>query len=184
MQVELLALILLQPDREWTLEELTGRLGAPQSSVHRELTRLVHAGLARRDARKRPHGFRAARENPAYEPLRDLVELTAGVPLRLSRALSEVPGVLAASIHGSWASGRIRPESDLDVVVVVEGSPQAVKRALRGVGKQIGRDVDASILSPAAFADLSRKRNPFLTKILRGPRIDLVGDLTVLGDRA
>ena len=34
MQLRLLALLLLQPERAWTLHELTDDLDAPQSSVH------------------------------------------------------------------------------------------------------------------------------------------------------
>jgi DNA-binding IclR family transcriptional regulator len=64
MQVRLLGLLLLQPERSWTLRELADTLGAPQSSVHRELERAEAAGIIRRDARARPHRFNAAADEP------------------------------------------------------------------------------------------------------------------------
>jgi predicted nucleotidyltransferase len=184
MQAELLGLILLQPDRTWTLDVLAEQLSAPQSSVHRELSRLLDAGLVTRDSRQRPHRYQAATEEPAYGPLRELLEVTVGLPMRMSQALTVLPGVQAAAIHGSWAAGRVRPASDLDVVVITDGDRRETQRAVRRVGRAAGRDVDVSVLSPAEFVDLVQGRNPFVGKILHGPRIDLVGDLDALGEDA
>jgi predicted nucleotidyltransferase len=177
MQVELLGLLLLQPARTWTLDELSERLRAPSSSVHRELHRLLDAGIVVRDARRRPHSFSAATEAPAYGALRDLLELTTGVPQRLARELGGVPGIVAAAIHGSWATGHVRHDSDLDVIVVTDGDRRAARRAVRRLGQAVGREVDVSVLSREELADLRRAHNPFLGKILHGPRIDIVGDL-------
>lgn len=181
MQVRLLALVLLQADREWTLEGLAKHLQAPPSSVHRELRRLMEAGLVSRESRHRPHTYQAAREAPAYAPLRKLLELTAGVPERLAAELARVPGVLVASVHGSWASGRIRPDSDIDVIVVTNGDRRAVQKALRRIAQEVDREVDASVLSTQSYDELMQSRNPFLGKILNGPRIDVVGNLADLG---
>ena len=180
LQVHLLALLLLQPERTWTLDILSDQLNAPPSSIHRELHRLLDAGLARRDTRQRPHSYRAATDAPGYRPLRELLELTAGVPLRLADELADVEGIVAAAIHGSWAAGTVRPDSDLDVIVVTDGDRRVVQRAARRVGQQISRDIDASVLSREDFDDLRRSRNPFLGRILHGPRIDIIGDLTDL----
>jgi predicted nucleotidyltransferase len=184
MQVHLLSLLLLQSERSWTLDELSEHLRAPSSSVHRELHRLLDAGLVSRDVRQRPHAFRAASNAPAYAPLRELIELTAGVPQRLADELEHVGGIVAAAIHGSWAAGKIRPDSDLDVIVVTDGDRRAAQQAVRRVGRSIGREVDASVLTRASLEDLRRARNPFLGRILHGPRIDVVGDLSGVIDPA
>src|SRR5581483_2616706 len=119
-QAELFGLLLLQPERRWTLEELASLTGAPMSSAHREVRRALDAGLIHRDATGRPHRFQAAAESPAFEPLRRLLELTVGVSERFRDALAEIDSVRAAAIHGSWAEGRIRPDSDVDIVVVAD----------------------------------------------------------------
>ena len=180
MQVELLGLLLLQPDREWTLSELARVLGATQSSVHRELTRAVDAGIVSRRSSQRPHAFRAASDSPTYEALREILDRTVGVPKRLREALGPFPGVRAAAIHGSWSRGAPGPTSDIDLIVVADDDRRRVHRAIRGVGRQIGREIDASIVTPDGFRDLLRGENPFLQTILRGPRIDVVGQLNDL----
>ena len=177
-------LVLLQEGRAWTLDELGALGGAPASSVHRELGRLVDAGLVERDARQRPHQFIAATSAPAYAPLRELLELTTGVPARLADALAGVGGVRAAAIHGGWAAGRLRPDSDVDVLVVTDGDRRAAQRAVRSVARRAGRDADPTVLSIDDFEKLTATRNPFLAKILNGPRIDLIGDIAELGGPA
>ena len=104
MQVRLLGLMLLQPERSWTLQELAGALAAPASSVHRELRRAENAGIIRRDASARPHRFRAAPDDPAFEPLAALLGRTVGVEEDLRTALDR-RDVQAALIYGSWATG-------------------------------------------------------------------------------
>ena len=113
----MLALLLLQPERVWTLQGLAETLGAPQSSVHRELERAEAAGVIGRDATVRPHGFRAAVGDPLFEPLSTLLSRTVGVEAEL-RGVFERDDVDVALIFGSWAGGSRRPESDIDVLVV------------------------------------------------------------------
>ncbi len=85
MQLRMLALLLLQPERSWTLQELAHALDAPASSVHRELRRAESAGLIGSDTTARPHRFRAAADGPLYRPLADLLNLTVGVEERRTR---------------------------------------------------------------------------------------------------
>ena len=180
MQARLLGHLLLQPERGWTADELTRLLRASRTSVHRELARAVASGVIREDRARRPHAFRAAPDAPIYEPLRRLLELTVGVPARLRDALADVDGILAATIHGSFARGTMRPDSDIDVLVVTSGDRRAALRAARGIGRDVGREVDATVLTTDSLGELVAADNPFLSKILRGPQITVTGDLDEL----
>lgn len=177
MQVGLLGLLILQANREWTLAELAKHLGASPSSVHRELLRAVNAGLITRDDAQRPHRYGAAEESPVYPAVRDLLERTTGVRERLRTALAGHDAIHAAVIHGSWAAGRVQPLSDIDLLIIADRDRSSIQRILRKVGQSVGREVDASLLSTRDFRQLVRDDNPFLKRIVQGPRMDLVGDL-------
>lgn len=180
MQVELLGLVLLQPDRTWTLDALSKLLKAPRASIHRELQRAVNAGIIRRDSSVRPHAYEAAVESPLYPSLRDLLALTVGVEGELRHMLETSPGVVAAAVHGSWASGRVEPTSDIDLLIITTGDRAAVHRKAREIGRRIRRDIDASVMSPADFRELVHEENPFLQGIISGPTVSLIGDLAEL----
>ena len=104
MQGELLAALLLQPDREFTLSELSGLTGAAHSQVHGEVTRLTTAGwvMGRRVGRTRL--IRAVTEHSMYRPLVQILELSYGPLVVLPEILGKVGQVREAYIYGSWAA--------------------------------------------------------------------------------
>jgi predicted nucleotidyltransferase len=103
-----------------------------------------------------------------------------GVTDRLRNALSEIKGVRAAAIHGSWARGKVGPTSDIDVVVVAERDEREARRAVRRVCRDAGREADISMLSAETASEMAKMSSPFWQKLLQGPRIDLVGDLATV----
>jgi predicted nucleotidyltransferase len=180
MQLRLLALVLLQPERSWTLQDLAQTLDAPPSSVHRELRRAEGAGVVRRDSSARPHRFQAATEDPLYRPLTDLLNLTLGVEQQL-RTVLQRPDVLAAAIHGSWAQGTRRPDSDIDVLVIGDADLRELRRRVRPIGKAAGRTIDLTVLSTDEYQRLQADQSSFLRGVLERPVTMLVGDLHNIG---
>lgn len=177
MQLRMLALLLLQPERVWTLQGLVETLGAPQSSVHRELERAEAAGVIGRDATVRPHRFRAAVEDPLFEPIEMMLSRTVGVEAEL-RGILERDDVDVALIFGSWAGGSRRPESDIDVLVVGDVDLRELRRRVRPVGESAGRRVDLTVLAADEFRRLVAEGSSFARSVMEGPTIALVGDLT------
>jgi len=180
MQLALLGLLLLQAERSWTLQELAESLAAPASSVHRELRRAEQAGIVTRDASSRPHRFAAATSDAFYEPLVQLLSRSVGVEHELRAALDEHPGVLAAMIHGSWAGGPRRPDSDIDIVVVGDVDLRDLRRRLRPIGERAGRTLDLTVLTTEELQGLARDRGSFARRILATPTIPLVGDVNTI----
>lgn len=181
LQLRMLALLLLQPERRWTIQELADGLGAPPSSVHRELRRAEDAGIVERDGSARPHRFRAALDSPFHEPLTVLLSRSVGVEEQIRDVLDR-PEVMAASIYGSWSSGPRRPDSDVDVVVVGDADLRELRRAVRPIGKAAGRTIDLTVLAPDEFRRLQRERSSFVRRLLEGPTTPLIGDLTALAE--
>lgn len=180
-QVRLLALLLLQPTRTWTREELTEAVGAPAASVHRELRRAEDAGLIARDATSRPHRFTAAAESPVLEPLTELLRRTVGVETELRELFALRDDVEAAAIHGSWAAGRPGPRSDVDVIAVGSAPAKQLRPLVRRIGKAAGRAIDLSVYRTDEYVRKTADDNGFLKLMLERPLIPLKGDLRRLG---
>jgi predicted nucleotidyltransferase len=176
-QLRILALILLNGDRPWTADQIVEAVGAPATTVHRELRRALDAGLVVRDESVRPHSYREATGSPAYEPLKALLASTVGLELELSELLDETPGVRAAVIHGSWVDGRVRPDSDVDVLVVGEVDLDELRRRARPIGRRAGRRIDLTAFRPDEFRRELDAGNGFLRKIVDSSVEQLVGDL-------
>ena len=104
MQGEILAALLLQPDREFTMTELSTLTSSAPSQVHGEVTRLTTAGWAldRRVGRSRL--IRAATEHSMYQPMVQILELSYGPLVVLPEILARVGRIREAYIYGSWAA--------------------------------------------------------------------------------
>jgi predicted nucleotidyltransferase len=181
LQLRILALMLLGPDQTWTTPELAKRFDAPPVTIHRELRRALDAGLLVREAIGRTYLYRAATNSPLYEPLRLLLERTVGIEVELRRALEDVPGVEAAFIHGSFARNtKFKPTSDIDVIVIGNAEPHTLRRRIRRVESQLGREIDVLAYSRAEFASLAESGNSLVRGIIRGPVTPLIGSSDAL----
>jgi predicted nucleotidyltransferase len=181
LQLRILGLILLSPERTWTASELAARLEATSVSVHRELHRGLAAGVLVREAVGRTYLYRAATDSPLYEPLRLLLERTVGVEAELRRALEGVHGIEAAFIHGSFANEtKIKPTSDVDLLVLGDADPHALRRTVRRVEARVGREIDVLAYRPDEFAALAESGNSLVRRIIRGPVTPLVGSAEAL----
>jgi predicted nucleotidyltransferase len=150
LQAEVLTLVLLNPDREWTLTELASRVRAAVSSVQREVVRADRAGVmtSRRVGRSRL--VRAA-PSPLTGPLTELLLRSFGPRQVLADELASVPGVDHAYLFGSWAARyggeEGHPPADLDVLVIGAPDRDVLDDAAQRAGARLAREVNVTIRS-------------------------------------
>jgi predicted nucleotidyltransferase len=124
-QADLLAWLLLHPDREYTTTELARRLGVPLTTLHREVQRLVAAELLRDRPVGRSRLLSANQAHPAHAALTRLLELSFGPHTVVEDEFAGLDGVKQVLIFGSWAARydgvEGPPPADVDVLVV--GNP-------------------------------------------------------------
>ena len=82
----------------------------------------------------------------------------------------------AAFIYGSVARGEHHASSDIDVFLVGEILLSQLALPLSEAEKKLGRQVSTTIFDRKEFANRSKKRDHFVSKVLAGPKIFLVGD--------
>jgi predicted nucleotidyltransferase len=176
LQAEVLAALVLDGGRGLTIGELAERTGATRSSLHRELDRLLRAGILEREVTGRTGTYSLA-DSPLREPLAMLIDRTLGVEQELVRRLDALGGVDGAAIYGSWASGEIGPASDIDVLVVGDVEPDAVFEALRPLERRAGREINVKLYSRDELRERLADGSGFLRTILDRPLRMLVGEL-------
>ncbi|MDX6649573.1 MAG: hypothetical protein QOJ97_1524 [Solirubrobacteraceae bacterium] len=176
LQARLLTILLLEEGEPLSTPELARRTGASGASLHRELRRLQDAGVIERDAVGRTQRYRAAQGSPLHRALRELVTRTMGVEATLRAGLESLAGVEAAAIFGSWAAGRVAPDSDIDLLVVGDVDRDRLLALARDVERVAGRDVNVTAYHSSEFHRRRRERSGFLATVLDRPLIPLVGD--------
>jgi len=179
-QGAILALLLLDPDDAFSLVDVARAVDAPPAVVHKEVSRLVDAGVLRDSRQGRS---RLVRANPDYRLLRPLTELIAGtygpVPI-LSRELTDIRGIDAAYIYGSWAAlhegGAAGQPRDIDVLVVGDAARSALNEAAAAAEGRLHTPVNITKVSTEAWASSD---DPFLVTVRSRPMVRLELDSEV-----
>ena len=148
VQGELLALVLSDPPRQWTLDELAERTGQPYQTVATEVRRLHEADLLEATTIGRTKLLSANEANPYLQPLSQLATMAFGPPIVIGEEFASVDDIEAIYVYGSWAAryqGEPGPTpNDIDVLVIGRPDRDEVYDAARRAQQRLGREVNVT----------------------------------------
>lgn len=148
LQGELLALVLADPARQWTIDELTDRTGEPYQTVATEVRRLQEADLLRATTIGRTKLLSANEANPYLRPLSQLATMAFGPPIVIGEEFASVDGIEVVYVYGSWAAryhGEPGPApNDIDLLVIGRPDRDDVYDAARRAQQRLGREVNVT----------------------------------------
>ena len=172
LQADILAALLLNPEREYSLTDLAQRFDAPLSTVHGEVRRLTEAGLLRRRNVGRSAMVQANPNNRLVEPLAEVLFLSWGPLQVVADEFSSLDGAERVLIFGSWAARYLQrpgpPPGDVDVLVVGGPTRESVYDAADRAERRLGMPVNPVIRAADAWRD---GVDPLIQQIQSGPLV-------------
>jgi predicted nucleotidyltransferase len=109
--------------------------------------------------------------------LRTLVLKLGGITEALRTALrGRRSAIRWAFLYGSMASDRSTASSDVDLFVVGEVSSIELAELLRPTAEVLGREINQYLITPAEFRAKRQARQHFVSRVLAGRTLDLIGD--------
>lgn len=182
---QVLGLMFMQSEQSFYVRQVADLCGLPVGSVHRELNAAWKAGVLTRRASGRQVYFQANDQSPIFEELKSIIRKTAGLADQLRGVLEPLMArVKLAFIHGSMASGRDRPDSDVDLLLVGDVTLTEVVKATSGAQALLGREINPAVLSEVALEAGIQSGDRFLNDVLGKEKIWIKGtdnDLEELG---
>jgi predicted nucleotidyltransferase len=176
-QQRVLRVLFGQPDRSFYASELIRDAGTGSGAAQRELARLEDSGLivARRIGNQKHYQANAA--SPLYPELRNIVLKTVGLAEPLREALKPVASdIRAAFVYGSVAKAADKAGSDIDLMVVSDNlSYGDVFGAVDKLSRTLGRNVNPTVYSAAEFSKRAKNENAFITRVIEGPKLWVIG---------
>lgn len=173
-----LGLLFTHADESFYLREIARRLDLGLGAAQREVQRLSGAGILRRTARGREVFYQANPDCPIFQELRGLAIKTAGVGDVLKAALAPLAARIdVALVYGSMGRGDPEHHSDVDILVVGAVSFAEVVTALAPAQETLAREINPAVYPPAEFRAKLAAGHQFLTSVLRGPALPLMGDV-------
>lgn len=172
----ILALFYGHVDESLYVRQIVRIVGAGIGIVHRELERLTNAGIINRENRGNQVHYSANKDCPIFEELRGLVVKTFGVADVLRAELVPLAKrIKAAFIYGSFANGTQNHASDVDVMVIGEVSFTEVVEALAPAQEKLRREINPTVYPPEEFGKKLAAGHHFLSSVIKGEKIFLVG---------
>jgi hypothetical protein len=172
-----LRLFLGNPNRRYYLRQVIASVNCGTGAVQRELEQLSRAGILLRTVEGRQTYFQANPACPVFGELRGLVRKTFGITDILRHSLGSIRDRLnLAFVYGSIAAGNEKASSDIDVMLVGDLSVSDAVDALAQAEQDLAREINPSVYGLEEFRRKLTEGHHFLSSVLAGQKIYLVGD--------
>jgi predicted nucleotidyltransferase len=176
-RVALLARLLLHPQDELHLSDLFRKTGFAPRSIQLEADRLVSLGLLRERRSGNRRYLSANIGHNLYAPLRQLLERTVGVAPVLRKVLGGDERITRAVVYGSQAAGEARHGSDIDLLIVGSTTLQEVLAITSPLQERFNLEINPVVMSEEEFRARRASQEHFISSVLDGPVLPLIGDL-------
>ena len=176
VRVEILSVFLMDPERELYVREVERLTGEDYKNVSIELHNLKEIGLLSSRNKGNLKYFSLNKEFVIYEELKAIFMKTKGAVGILRQAVSTKRDIDYAFIYGSFATGKERAQSDIDVMVIGGIFLEEVLTAIRGPEEKLSREINVSLYDLQEIRKRVKDRDPFIMEVLGGDKIMLVGD--------
>ena len=114
---------------------------------------------------------------PIYDELTSIILKTEGIAKILKDNLSLMGDIKIAFIYGSFARKEAMAESDIDVFIIGNVDEDMLIVAVREIEKKLSRDVNYILFIPEEFEERLKNKDPFVSNVMREPKIVFIGDL-------
>lgn len=172
----LLRLFLTNPERQFYMREIAKRTGEQLNAVRRELGYLEKAGLLKSHREGNMKYFTVVKEFPFYLELKKIIYSTIGLGDYLKERLKDSDLIEFAFIYGSVAKNEEREKSDIDLFVVGDIEEEELHKLASEVEREIGREVNYTLMTQKEFGERSRKGEPFIKRIEKEEKLILKGN--------
>jgi predicted nucleotidyltransferase len=182
-QQRVIGLLFGHPERSFYVSEMLAKTQSGAGALHRELNRLSSAGLVTVRAIGNQRHYQANPDSPVFGELVQIVRKTVGAVEPIRVALEDVADqIILALLYGSAAQARDTATSDFDLLVVSDTlTLERLYRALAPAEDMLGRRVQPSLYTTAEFNKRRHSDQSFVSHVLAGDTLVLIGDKHALG---
>lgn len=166
--MKVIELFCKNPRKEFYSKEVGEELELSKATTIKWLKHLTKEDILIESSRGRKKIYRLRWGNPIVRQVRVLITLTNLIPV--VRSLSDLR---AAYLIGNSAKGTDPPDSPIELLILTRGKIGRIRKNLDDVSSKIGRPINARIMTPLEYAELSKKE-PKLHERLEREKLRLV----------
>lgn len=182
-QGRILARLLIDPEKSYSLSDLVDSTDTSMPTVLREVLRAEAAGILTTEKIGPIRQVCARVDHPLYDAVRRIILATYGPPIVVAEEFANLAGAEAVLLIGSWAARYLgeagRSPNDIDVLVIGDADRDLADGAAAQSEERIGMPVQATV---RALSQWRTEHGSFIQEVKSRPLVVvLVGDDQELG---
>jgi len=177
LRSKLLSYFFTNPDKAFYVRELGVILNLDPGNLSRELRKLEQEGIFISHTKGPVKVYSLDKKYPLFNDLKNIIFKTEGAEGSLRQLVSEYSGIALAFIYGSYAKGKERGSSDIDIVVVGSFPRDEFTRKLRALESRLNREANFNSYTKTEFEKHSKENGGFLNMVIKDKIILLKGRL-------
>jgi predicted nucleotidyltransferase len=164
------------PEKEYYMRQLEEMTGYSVGNIRREMIRLQSDGIFHVRNIGNMKLYKLNKSYPLYDEIKNIVRKTLGIEGSMKQLLGRFKEVEYAFIYGSYAESKERSLSDVDVIVIGDVIPRAIKAAFYEYQAKAGREIDSIVYTRSEFLRKIAEKNHFVSSVVKAKKIFIKGD--------
>lgn len=152
-------------------------VGEEINAIRRELDKFEKDGILRKEPRGNRVYYSLRPEHPFFGDIASMVAKTTGLGKELVENRNKIGKVSFIMFSGKFARFKDRRrEDDVDILVVGDVVLPELAALIRAEESKRSREINYTVMSRDELDFRKKRRDPFLSGILAGNRVMIVGD--------
>lgn len=173
---DVLGLFYTNQSKKYYLRELERILGYSAGSIRRELLKFQKDNLFKTEKVGNLLYYSLNTKHPLFKELKSIITKSIGIEKVLKEALKSLKGIKIAFIYGSFAEGKERASSDIDLMIIGNPDTSLLNEKLCELEKKLTREINPTVYSLAEYKSRRKARSGFILNLLKNPKILLIGE--------
>ena len=176
VRIKVIRLFFLHPDVPYHIRGVVREIGEEINAVRRELLRLEQIKLLKSERKGNRLYFTLIDTFPFYNELLSMVYKTYGLGGEILRCQKELGDIKFALLTRAYTKGIRTGMNDIDLLIIGKVNIPALTAAVQRAERQTGREINYTVLKASELILRKKRRDAFITSILQGSKVMLIGD--------
>ena len=177
VRLKIIELFLSNPKEMYHVRGITRELKREINAVRRELEKLEHAGVLKKEIRGNRVYYYVRLDYPFFGDLLSIVAKSVGLGKEIIVNKTKIGKVSFVMFSGRFARRKDRKREDsVDILVVGEVVLPELAALIRREEAKRGKEINYTVMSRDELDFRKKRRDPFLLGILAGSRVMIIGD--------
>lgn len=176
IRAKILGWFFMHSDESFFVRQLANILKEDSTNISRELSNLEEVRILLSARHGNLKYFQANKNCPFFDELKGLVLKTVGVIGKLKSALEKIPNIEYAFIYGSYAKGKEKENSDVDLMTIGDVDLDRLDLLINDLEKEINRSINYVAYDHDEFLTKKKAKDGFIMDVIKDKKIMLVGD--------